>query len=115
MDIMHPHRNQYMGLRSGIAVAMRHCRLCQCSTKLGLIMLKPHIRHWGNSVRLFSGAEIDGSRWEQYRDCRQKGPTPPRGTAAVVVCAEPYEDKRRGTLHCQHTAYSPDLVILMIL
>ncbi|GBL94084.1 hypothetical protein AVEN_185043-2-1, partial [Araneus ventricosus] len=44
------------------------------------------------SQGIFSGAGINGSRWEQDLDYKRDGQTTPsRIVAAVVVCASPYE------------------------
>ncbi|GBL75878.1 hypothetical protein AVEN_234223-1 [Araneus ventricosus] len=50
--------------------------------------------HWGNAASpgTTSGAGTDSSRWEQDRDYKRNGQTPPSGTAtAVVVYAASHE------------------------
>ncbi|GBO45962.1 hypothetical protein AVEN_166716-1, partial [Araneus ventricosus] len=48
-------------------------------------------RHWRNatSPETFSGAGTDGRRWEQDRDYRRDGQTPPSETAAAVAAKRP--------------------------
>ncbi|GBL91313.1 hypothetical protein AVEN_203467-1 [Araneus ventricosus] len=67
------------------------CDICRWRTEPSCdSRLSVRFRHWGHAASpgTFSDVGTDGSRWEQDRDCRRDGQTPPSEKVQQLLCAQ---------------------------